>query len=79
MTKKGPLFIFRAKKPIQRLSESLYDAATLACPTPSSCHYPRRLKNRQVLTLAMSLRDMQGAGPKGPDTLTTGPVQCSGF
>lgn len=68
---KGPTFIFRAKKPIQCLSEGLHDGATLACQTPSRCHYSRELKNRRVLALAVSLRDVQGAGLKGSDALTT--------
>lgn len=40
MTKKGPVFIFRAKKPIQCLSEDVDDAATLACPIPSAAIIP---------------------------------------
>lgn len=75
MTKKELILIFRAKKPIQCLSEGLYDEAILACPTPSGCHYFRGLKNRRVLTLAMSLRYIQEAGPKSSDALTTD--QCS--
>lgn len=39
--------------------------------TPSRCHYSRELKNRRVLALAMSLRDVQGAGSKGFDAFTT--------
>lgn len=70
MTKKGPIFIFRAQKPRQCLSEGLYDAATLSCPTPSRSRYSRGI-NRRVLALAMSLRDVPGAGSKGFDALTT--------
>lgn len=69
MTKKGSLFIFRAKNPIQCLSEGLDDAATLACPTPGGCHYSRALKTRRVLALATPLRDVHRAGPKGSDGL----------
>lgn len=68
MTKKGPIFIFRAKNPIQCLSEALDDAVTLDCPTPGGCHYSRALKNGRVL--ATSLRDVHGAGPEGSDGLT---------
>lgn len=70
MTKKGPIFIFRAKNPIQCLSEGLDDAATLACPTPRGCHYSRALKNRRVSALPTPLRDVHGAGPKDLDGLT---------
>lgn len=71
MTKKGPIFIFRTQKPRQCLSEGLYDAAALACQTPSRCRYSRELNHRRVLALAMSLRDVPGAGSKGCDALTT--------
>lgn len=53
--------------------------ATLACPTPSSYHHFRGLKTRRVLPLAMSLRDVQGAGPKGSDALTTDQSSTLGF
>lgn len=71
MTIKEPIFIFRAQKPIRCLSEGLDDVATLACPTPSSCHYCKGMKARRVLTLATSLRDVQGAGSEVSDDLTT--------
>lgn len=70
MTKKGPIFIFRAQKPRQCLSEGLYDAATLSCQTPSRSHYSRGLKQEGARTGHVSQR-CAGAGSKGFDPLTT--------
>lgn len=65
MTKKGLMFIFRAKKPIWCLWKGLDDVATLACPSLSSCGHSRGLKTRRMLMLVTHLRDAKQAAHKG--------------
>lgn len=70
MTKKGLVFIFRAKKAYSVSLRGLDNVATLVCPTLSGCHHSRGLKTRRVLALAVPLRNVHGTGPEGSDALT---------